>query len=157
MARSVSAVLPAALLALATGCGNGAGPDDIIPAALVGNWVAEPACLPNCGFTLTSTANPADSVNATAFVGMTTEIGIRGDGRFTLAFSPGGGAPQPGTAHVSGNMLIVRDAAGVVDTMDYTVTPSALDLRFRRIFTSFDFNGDGAADPARARGVFVKR
>jgi hypothetical protein len=147
----------AVLLALTTGCGDGAGPDPVIPALLVGNWVAEPACLPHCGFTLTSVASPSDSVNATAFVGMTTEIGIRADGRFTLAFYPGGGTPLPGTAHVAGSMLIVRDAAGVVDTMDYVVTTSTLDLRFRRVFTSFDFTGDGTPDPARARGVFVKR
>jgi hypothetical protein len=158
MGRSImTALLPAALLALATACSDGSGPDNVLPAALVGNWVAEPACLPNCGFTLTSVANPADSVNATAFVGMTTEIAMRADGRFTLTFMPGGGTPVPGTAHVSGSMLIVRDAAGVVDTMDYTVTASVLDVRFRRIFTSFDFTGDGEPDPARARGVFLKR
>jgi hypothetical protein len=158
MGRSVLAVpFSAALLALATGCSDSSAPADALPAALVGNWVAEPACLPNCGFTLRSVANAADSVNATAFVGMTTEISMRADGRFTLAFMPGGGTPMPGTAHVSGSMLIVRDAAGVVDTMDYTVTASVLDLRFRRTFTSFDFTGDGEPDPAHARGVFLRK
>jgi hypothetical protein len=158
MRRSATAVsCLAALLALTTGCSDSAAPDPVLPASLVGNWVAEPACLPHCGFTLTSVASPSDSINATAFVGMTTEIGIHADGRFTLAFYPGGATPIPGTAHVSGTMLIVRDAAGVVDTMDYVVTPSTLDLRFRRTFTSFDFTGNGQPDPARARGVFLKR
>jgi hypothetical protein len=151
------AVLSSLLLLAA--CGDGAGPGEpVIPDALVGTWVAEPACLPNCGFTFISVANPQDTLNATAFVGVTTEIGIHASGRFTLFFMPGGGqAPTEGTAWTSGNRLMVRDGAGAVDTLEYTVGAGVLELRFLGIVDAFDFNGDGTPDPARARAVLRRR
>jgi hypothetical protein len=138
-------------------CGDSSGPDDVLPAALAGTWIAEPGCLPNCGFTFESLLNPADTINATRFMGVTTEITMTRAGRFTLVFRPGGEGGSSGSARTEGGMLIVTDAGGVVDTIDYSVTASVLRIRFRRPFPSFDFTGDGERDLAWVRAVLLKR
>jgi hypothetical protein len=142
---------------LLSACGDAAGPEDVLPAALAGTWIAEPACLPNCGFTFESLLNPADTINATSFAGITTEVAMTRAGRFTLVFRPGGEGGSTGTARVEGGLLIVTDAGGVVDTIDYSVTAAVLQMRFRRPFPSFDFNGDGERDLAWVRAVLLKQ
>jgi hypothetical protein len=152
------AVFVAAAAWLPTGCGDGSGPgQDVLPPTLTGTWVADMGCRPHCGFTLSSVANPADTLNATQLLGLSTEIGMQRNGRFLLTFRPGTDTPLEGTARVEGALLIVTGAAGTADTMEYVVSGTTLDLRFRRIYTLFDFNGDGVPDPARARGIFVRR
>lgn len=144
------ATLMIALLLL-TACGDGTGPEAArIPAELAGRWVAGPACA-ECGFTLTSTQNEADSLNFVTFAGATVEIEMTRAGAFRLGY---GGTVDHGQARAAGGALIVTDAAGVVDTIDYALRGDLLDLAFRRTFEVIDFDGDGAADPARARGTF---
>ncbi|CAN5895166.1 hypothetical protein BH23GEM9_BH23GEM9_30860 [soil metagenome] len=149
--------LAVVMAVVVSGCSDSSGPGDMVPAALVGTWVAEPACLPLCGFTLSSVANPADSVNATAVLGIETEISMTRAGVFRLVTRPG--PPSlPGTVRAeAGNILVVTDALGVVDTLDYTASATHLHLRFRRTFLAFDFTGDGTFDPANARGSFQRR
>ena len=127
-----------------------------LPAELVGTWAAEPACLPHCGFTLTSVADPADSLNATAW-GLTTEISMTAAGAFRLSVRPGPDTASTAAVRAEGATLIVTDPAGAVDTLDYSLNVDLLTLRFRRVFTVVDFNDDGVADPAHARGTFRKR
>jgi hypothetical protein len=143
---------------VATACGSdSAAPGgDAVSAELAAVWVAEPACLPECGFTLASVANPADSVNATAVLGVEVEISMTRAGVFRLTTRPGPPAAQ-GTVRQEPGMLIVRDAAGVTDTLDYTLAGALLHVQFRRTFQVFDFTGDGVADAARARGSFRRR
>ena len=138
-------------------CGDDGAPRGDIPAELVATWVAEPACRPQCGFTLASVADPADSLNVTSFGGLTTELSIASNGTFRVASRPGADTISAGRARVEGSMLIVTDAAGTVDTLDYALTGAYLDLVFRREFVVLDFDGDGVLDPATARGRFRKR
>jgi hypothetical protein len=156
---SVTAGVAAAALALAAGaCGDGTGPgNDAIPAELAAVWVAEPACLPLCGFALSSVANPADSVNVTACTGITTEITMTRQGSFRLRTRPGPDTAAVGSVQAFPSLLVVTDAAGVVDTLDYQLAGDYLQLKFRRTFAVFDFDGDGVNDPAHARGSFRRR
>lgn len=145
-------------LVLATACGgDSTAPADVVPGQLAAQWVAEPACLPQCGFTLVSVANPADSLNATAFAGVTTQIVLTRDGTFRLTLLPGPDTASTASVRASGTTLVVTDRAGVVDTLDYTLSGQFLQLRFRRTFRVIDFNGDGQIDPATARGTFRRR
>jgi hypothetical protein len=145
-----------ALGALAAACGDGTGPGaDVVPPELVATWVAEPACLPQCGFTLAWVENPADSINVTSTTGLTMEITLTRTGTFRLVQRPG--SESTAEVRVAPGMLIVTDQAGVVDTLDYSIAGSYLQLHFRRTFSVIDFNGDGTLDPARARGRFLRR
>lgn len=151
--RDVVLTLVAGLAA----CGDGTGPGDAVPAALAARWVAEPACLPSCGFSLISMANPTDSLNVTSFAGLTTEITVNRGGTFRLAFRPGPDTATTASVRAEGSMLIVTDAAGTVDTLDYVLREPYLDLQFRRAFVVLDFDGDGTPDSARARGTFQRK
>jgi hypothetical protein len=146
----------AVLLAVACG-GDGTGPADVLPAELVGVWVAEPACLPQCGFTFESLANPADTLNVTAFVGIATEVTLGRTGTFQMRTRPGPDTASVAQVRAAPGILVVTDAGGAVDTLDYSLSGDWLAVRFRRPFSVFDFTGDGVADPARARGVFRRR
>jgi hypothetical protein len=137
--------------------GDGTGPADVLPAELVGLWVAEPACLPNCGFTFASVAQPSDTLNVTAFVGLSTEITLTRDGTFRMRMRPGPDTASVARVHAGPGILIVTDAAGAVDTLDYTQAGNRLDVRFRRPFAVFDFTGDGVPDPAHARATLLRR
>jgi hypothetical protein len=152
--RASAAVLA---LTLAACGGDAAAPGATLPAELVATWVAEPACLPACGFTLSHVANPADSVNITASVGISTEIAMTRDGTFRMRTRPGPDTASTARVRAEGAMLIVTDAAGTVDTLDYAVTATSLRLQFRRKFSVFDFTGDGVPDPATAVGHFRRR
>jgi hypothetical protein len=140
---------------LAAGCGDGTGPATL-PAELVGTWVAEPACLPQCGFTFESRANAADSISATA-LGITTEIRIGRTGDFRLSSTPATAAPVTGTVTADGTTMTVRDPQGNSEIIDYSVAGNRLTIAFRSAFHVWDFSGDGNLDPATARGVFAKR
>lgn len=142
-----------AALVLLPACGNGAGPSEGLPAALVGNWVAEPGCLAaGCGLTVWPAASPADSVQLTA-LGVSTEVDIATNGRFRIYLPP----PTviiDGRVRVEGNELVVTDDLGNVERLPYTVTPTRLTLQFTG---ELDFNADGTAEAAVARGVFARR
>jgi hypothetical protein len=138
-------------------CGDGAGPSDVIPPELAGSWEASPGCLPSCGFTFVAVANPADSINVVDFIGLTMEVTLTSRGRFDLIARPGGIPPVTGQVEVEGTTLLVRDNAGNQDTLDFTVTPQVLTLRFRKTYDVLDFDGDQIADPAIPRGVFLRR
>jgi hypothetical protein len=158
--RTRLAVAAAALVTLGLGAcgGDGTGPGaEVVPPELVGRWVAEPACLPLCGFTLASAANPADSVNVTAFTGISTEITMTREGTFRLQTRPGPDTASTATVRVIPGALVVTDRLGTVDTLDYQLAGEYLRLQFRRTFTVFDFTGDGTNDPANARGSFRRR
>jgi hypothetical protein len=151
----LAAMLSLPLLLAACG-GDGTGPGEVLPAELVATWAADPACLPACGFTLSHVANPSDSLNITSAVGISTEITLTRNGTFRMRTRPGPDTASTAKVRAQAGMLIVTDAMGTVDTLDYTVTASTLNLRFRRTFAVFDFTGDGVPDPAHARGAFRK-
>lgn len=150
--RWLTAVLTVPVLAACSG--DSAGPDTDIPAELVGEWVAEPACAPPCAFTLAWTQNPAARVNAVTALGVTVRIDVTAAGRFTRS---GSGDAASGSLEVDGSMLVVTDSRGVVDTIDYAIEGQYLNLAFRRDFVALDFNQDGQLDASRVTGVFRKR
>lgn len=155
--RNVPFSLILAALTVAACGGDGTGPGaDVISAELAARWVAEPACVPECGFAFSSVADPADSINVTAFTGLTTEINMTRSGTFRIQVRPGPDTASTGSVRMAPGILVVTDAAGVVDTLDYTLSGSYLSLRFRRTFAVFDFDGDGENDPAHARGTFQR-
>jgi hypothetical protein len=135
---------------LAAACGDGSGPSNVIPEELAGDWVAEPACLYTCGFTITPVATPADSVNVIASYGITMDLSLSRSGRLELV-ALGGGPVEPitGQARVEGQMLIVTSGTAV-DTIDYQLAGSSLAFAFRELIT---LNGA----PSEVRGVFVRR
>ena len=139
-------------LALA-GCGDSAGPSDVIPAELAGSWLAAPSCLPECGFTLMRISNPADSVNFVSGLQQTFRVTLTTSGRFNLT-GLGGASSIRGFAEAEGSMLILRDEAGTQDTADYTLQGEYLGLTFRGVAEQFDFDGDGVGDPATVRARF---
>lgn len=150
--KGLRAAAAAAAVALAA-CGDTTGSGGSLPDNLVGTWVADQGCVPNCGFTLALVANPADTLNVTQLMGIATEIQMTRQGRFTLITRPTTTGAVSGTARSEGSTLIVT-GAGTVDTMDYAVAGGRLDLRIRRIY-ELDING--TIHPARARGIFVRQ
>lgn len=152
--RAAGRYAGAALIASALGiaaCGDSAGPDgDVLPAELAARWVASPSC-GECGFTATSTQNPADSLNIVHVLKMTVVLDIERSGTFRLTY---GSTASEGSAVVaSPGVLVVTDAAGTRDTIDYTVRANLLDIDLRRKF-SIDVNGDGLPEDTRASGTF---
>lgn len=147
-------LVPALLLAAATAaCGDSSGPEASLPAEIVAEWVAEPACAP-CGFTVTSTTNPADSLNVVHFLGLTVELSIGARGSFRLRH---GSSTSTGTARaLSPGTIVVTNSAGVADTIDYGRRGELLDIRLRRIW-SLDITGDGTPERVRATGTFRAR
>jgi hypothetical protein len=152
-----SIVLTSALVGVVLGCGDDGSPVLSVPAELVGVWVAEPACTPQCGFTIVSEESQSDSINITQFAGTTTELRIGASGTFGVATLPGPDTITPGKVRVVGPMMIVTDPTNQVDTLDYVLVGQYLAVEWRRRFLDFDFDGDGAADPAIVRGRFRKR
>lgn len=144
----------AALLAGAAGCGESSGPTPRIPANLVGQWQADAACAPPCTFTLTWKENPQARLDAIN-LGMVLRMEIEANGRFR--FGDVTAMPPAGRVEVHGAQLVVTDAEGIVDTIDYRFEATALRLDFRREFTVVDFNSDGRADASTALAVLVKR
>jgi hypothetical protein len=132
------------------GCGDSSGPQTM-PAGLIGSWEARTSCIPECGITIFSVANPADSVDTTRLVA--TEVTIQA-ARFTL--QSGGGATISGAARVEGTRIMVRGPSGAEEGIDYSLSP---DGRLLTLFFDgvFDFNSDGSTEPARARGIFRRR
>lgn len=153
MKGRLSAAMVLALAGASCG-GDAAGPASAVPASLVGEWVASPACAPPCAFTLTWTENSAARFEAVSVLGLTIRVGIRSSGRMTVS---GSGEPSEGEVTVAGATLVVRDTRGVVDTIDYRIEGPHLYLDFRRPSEEVDFDGDGVADPAWVAGVFRKQ
>ena len=150
--RFPTAALAATLL---LGCGgDSSGPTSSIPAELVGNWIAEPACLPICGWTLTSSTDPEVSLN---FVDdplfITVGVGIESDADFELSFS-GQSAPERGTLRVQGQMMIITADAGAVDTADYHIQNGYLHMQLRK---EYAFSVGGQAHSGRPAGVFERQ
>jgi hypothetical protein len=146
---------PLLVLGLAA-CGDASGPADVISADLAGSWEATPACLPTCGFTFVSTAKATDTLNVVAAFGLSLEVTLARSGRFEMIARPGGIPPVTGPARTEGSLLIVRDDAGVQDTIDFTVTATHLSLAFRGT-VQVDLNGDQQLETATARGRFRRR
>jgi hypothetical protein len=133
-------------------CGGGDVVEPKLPEALTGSWVANSTCSPSCSFTLTSVANPSASNDIVATSGITVDLLLRADGSAVLAFF---GLTETGTVSVAGNTMYLT-SGGVVDTIDYTVSPTTLDLKFRSRF-EFDLNQDGVLDPALGHAVLKKK
>jgi hypothetical protein len=147
-------VFAALLVSTPSACADGSGPDTDVPAELVGEWQADAACAPPCSFTLTWKGHPTAKFDAIA-LGMALRMEIAANGRFR--FGDVSAMPPAGEVRAENRQLIVTDAVGVVDTIDYDVEGSALSLAFRREFVVLDFNADGAKDASTAAGVFVRR
>lgn len=149
-------VLTAALAgALLLGCGSDpSDPGNRIPAELVGSWIAEPACLPECGWTLTSSTDPEVSLNfVDEPLNMTIGVGIEADGDFELSFS-GQSAPERGTLRVEGQLMIITDQGGQVDSADYHIEGAYLYMQLRK---EYNFSVGGAAHTGRPLGIFERR
>jgi hypothetical protein len=153
--RGLRGMAMAGLLVAALGaCGEGTGPAAVLPEALVGSWIAEPACVPACGLVVKSVANPQDSVAVTAELGVTTQIQIGRSGTFQLStIPPIPGGVLAGTARLEGNELVVQDAQGNEERLTYSVTSTTLTLEFAG---ELDFDDDGIPEAATARGVFLR-
>lgn len=149
--RAASAVLLAfAALGMAA-CGDSSGPGgDILPAELAARWVASPSCA-ECGFTAASVTNPADSLNIVHVLKMTVVLDIERSGTFRLIY--GSTASEGNAVLASPGVLVVTDAAGTRDTIDFVIRASLLDIDLRRTF-SIDVNGDGLPEDTRASGTF---
>jgi hypothetical protein len=149
-----------ALLFLATAaiaaaaCADGTGPGAALPADLVGEWVADSRCIPQCSLTIHPATNPADSVALTHFVGLFVDIAAAG--RFTLQTVPAVSdrGTVTGTATLSGGQLVVRTSSGEEERVDYTTGGGRLTLGFAG---TMDFDGDGTPEPARIRATLVRR
>lgn len=135
------------------GCGDSAGPSDLVPEELAGVWLAAPDCLPECGFTLLRISNPADSVNFVSGLQQTFQMTLTTSGRFGLT-GLGGASTIRGRVEAEGSLLILRDEAGTQDTADYTLQGEYLGLTFRGVADQFDFDGDGVGDPAMVKARF---
>jgi hypothetical protein len=154
--RALASLVPMALIA----CGGDSpsGPSaDIIPEALAGRWAAEPACVTaGCGFILTPVTDPTNTFNATAVLGITTEITIARSGGFSLTST--GTVPASGTARVaSPGVLVVTSLGGAVDTIDYSISGIALSIHIRKAYTFPYVTSDGVPVPANAGGVFHRK
>lgn len=141
----------AAAALLAAACGDSTAPD-VIPELLAGNWVAEPACLPNCGFTITPVASPGDSLNVVSGFGVTMDLSLTRAGRIEIRALNAGSSVEPirGEVTVEGQTLILRDTEGSVDTVDFQVNATRLQVAFRQQVLL-----EGA--PSRVSGVFLRR
>jgi len=142
------------LAGLLAGCGESAAPEPAVPAELVGEWTANPACAPTCAFTLTWKENPSVKLDALQLLGE-VRMDIGASGRF--AFGRPGEMPPAGVVRVVGQQLVVTDVDGTVDTIDYQLQGSVLRLDFRREWSEIDFDNDGDADASTAAGLFVRR
>jgi nitrous oxide reductase accessory protein NosL len=141
---------------LVASCGSDQDPDPDIPAELVGNWVAQPACSPDCEFTFTMVDDPSQSVDIITALNFSVDIGIAASGAFTLDFS-GGTGPETGTVRVEGSRMLVRDNTGVTDTINWHIANELLYLDFEEAYTVLDIDQDGALDASIAAGVFARR
>jgi hypothetical protein len=153
MKRRILATLLVAFTGSA-GCGDGSGPEDRIPAELVGEWRADAGCAPPCRFTLTWKQDPRAQLDAIT-LGMALRMEIEASGRFV--FGDVSSLPPAGRLAVEGSALVVTDADGVVDTVDYRFEGAALRLDFRREFRVVSFNADTVRDASTAAAVFVRR
>jgi hypothetical protein len=149
-------VIPlAGSLLLGAACGG----DDLVgpvAAEVRGTWEAHSGCAPRCGFSVHSTSNPADSLDLLRF-GAEIRLTLERGGAFQLFFGLGVDTTLVGTARTEPGLLIFRDGAGAVDTVDYALADGLLELRFRNEVRVVDFNGDGMLDPARARAILRRR
>lgn len=148
-------VLATLLAGAIPGCGDSSGPPAQVPANLVGTWQADAACAPPCSFTLTWKQNPQAKLDAVSSLGMALRMEIGADGHFR--FGDVVSLPPAGRVRGTSQQLVVTDAKGVVDTIDYRFEGAALRLDFRREFTVVDFNADGIKDPSTAAAVFLRR
>ncbi|HSJ06660.1 MAG TPA: hypothetical protein VK936_08160 [Longimicrobiales bacterium] len=154
--RAFASLIP--LVFFACGGDSTTGPPaDVIPEPLAGRWAAEPACVPSgCGFILAPVSDPTNTFNATAVLGITTEITIARSGGFSLTST--GTVPASGTARVaSPGILVVTSLGGAVDTIDYSISGTALSIHIRKAYTFPYVTSDGVPVPANAGGVFHRK
>jgi hypothetical protein len=141
-----------AVALVSAGCGGDSTGVDVLPAELVGTWVAGPACSPVCNYTLTSIPNPSVHTDLVATAGVTIELAMNATGAAALNLA---GQIVTGSAKISNGALILA-SGGSVDTVDYTVANSKLTLSFRSPIL-YDLNGDGTTDSAHASAVLNKQ
>jgi hypothetical protein len=147
----LGAVIPLCLLMI--GCdGDSAGVEvAVLPAELVGTWVANSTCSPSCSYTLTSTENPAAHADLVAVAGVTVNLHMQSNGAASLNLA---GQTVSGTARVVNGALILTSGLSA-DTVDYSVAGGMLTLDFRTPIL-YDLNGDGTVYSSNARAVLKK-
>jgi hypothetical protein len=141
---------------LAACSGDSTGPEGAVPPELVADWVSDPACLPDCSFTVYARQNPADSLNLVRF-GLGVEMMIRETGQLRMEVRLARDTLLDGMVSArNGQMLVTARGVPTVDTLDYVLANDMLriDLRSR---LSHDLNGDGQKEPIGLRGVFRRR
>lgn len=125
------ALLSAALLSLAA-CGHDStGPTD----PLVGSWEADPRCLWDCWFTVSSVSNTADTLNLTNQFSARFELDIRSNGSYQMQLSaPQAPSYQDNGSYTSTGALLILSGTDGVDTVDYQLNSPLLRLSFRKRF-----------------------
>lgn len=141
----------------ATACGgDAAAPSSDVPGALVGVWVAEPACLPACEFTVFDRQQPANSINFVAF-GLGVEMHVQATGRFRMEVRLVRDTLLDGTVRVEGDrMLVSSTGTATVDTLDFTLAEPWLEIQLRSRL-AYDLDADGTDEDVGVRGTFRRR
>jgi hypothetical protein len=153
--RRLSLILAVAVAAAACG-GDATGPARDVPDALVGVWVAEPACLPECEFTVFDRQHPANSINFVAF-GLGVEMHVQATGRFRMEVRLARDTLLDGTVRVEGDrMLVSSTGTATVDTLDFTLAEPWLEIQLRSRL-AYDLDADGTEEDVGLRGMFRRR
>jgi hypothetical protein len=149
--------IPLVLALAGAACGgDAAAPSPEVPAALVGIWVAEPACLPDCEFTVFDRAQPSQSINLVAF-GLGVEMTVQATGRFRMEVRLVRDTLLDGTVRVVGDRMLVSSGGGAtVDTLEFTIDEPWLELQLRSRL-AYDLDADGTDDDVGLRGKFRRR
>jgi hypothetical protein len=158
----LSLLLCAAVLALACGGDEGAGPAAALPAELEGEWVAGTVCAAQgCGYAVYSRNNPADSLSLTGIGSVTVFLTLMRQGSYDLQLVSAGGTQRTqGSLQASGNtLLLANPGTGRTDTATYRIANQLLLLDYRTdIQIPVDVNGDGQPDsPLGVRAAFARR
>lgn len=146
------------LCTVAAGCGSdGTGVEAAIPAELVGTWEAAPDCMPACGFTFVSPADPADTTNVTNVLDTTSRFTLNESGSFIFSVDVASAATTAGRVRVEGSTLVVQATAEFPEErIDFSRAGNLLTLAWRETY-AFDLDNDGVAEDFIVRGVFERQ
>ena len=136
--------------------GDATGPDGSVPEPLVGVWVADAACLPECEFTVFARQQPGPSINLVQF-GLGVEMDIRPSGRLRLEVRLVRDTLLDGTVRIQGDRMFVQaSGATTVDTLAFTLEEPWLRIELLSRLT-YDLDGNGTEEDVGVRGRFRRR
>jgi hypothetical protein len=144
--RRTSLCAPALAAALA-GCGGDGGIVAIDPAELIGTWAAGK-------FEFVSKANSFVRIDLVGSLGAIVTLDVASTTYTLEVIVPGVTTEtQMGTWSVAGDQLIIESATST-DTLTATLSGNTLTLE--AVNAEFDFNQDGADEPATFQGIFTR-